>query len=77
VFGNPVTGPIATAWRLWQRRRTKRRTGRPAPVTYLRVAILPFEEQHSIDSERLKSCRVGMPYEDVETGKIEIIPHCV
>ena len=55
----------------------KRRTGRPAPATYLRVAVLPFEEQHSIDSERLKSCRVGMPYENVETGQIEIIPHCV
>lgn len=78
VFGsNPITGPLRTAWHLWQRHRTKRRTGRPAPVTYLRVAVLPFEEQHSIDAERLKSCRVGMPYENVETGQIEIIPHCV
>lgn len=78
VFGgNPVTGPITAAWRLWQRRRTKRRTGLPSPATYLRVAVLPFEEQHSIDAARLKSCRVGMPYENVETGQIEIIPHCV
>jgi len=74
---NPITGPIRTLWRLWQRHRTKRRTGRPSPVTYLRVAVLPFEEQHSIDSDRLKSCRVGMPYENVETGQIEIIPHCL
>ncbi len=78
VFGsNPITGPIGTGLYLWNRRRTKRSTGRPAPVTYLRVAVLPFEEQHSIDSERLKACRVGMPYENVETGRIEIIPHCV
>jgi hypothetical protein len=78
VFGrNPITGAVKTALHLWQRRRTKRRTGRPSPVTYLRVAVLPFEEQHSIDSERVKSCRVGMPYENVETGQIEIIPHCI
>lgn len=78
VFGsNPTSGAIATGWSLWERRREKRRTGRPAPATYLRVAVLPFEEQHSIDSERLKSCRVGMPYENVETGEIEIMPHCV
>ena len=78
VFGNhPILGMIKTAWNLWKRHRTKRITKRPAPVTYLRVAVLPFEEQHSIDSERLKSCKVGMPYEDVKTGQIEIIPHCL
>jgi MoaA/NifB/PqqE/SkfB family radical SAM enzyme len=78
VLGNnPFLGIIKTAWRLWKRRRTKRLTGRPSPVTYLRVAVLPFEEQHSIDSERLKTCKVGMPYEDVKTGRIEIIPHCL
>ena len=78
VFGsNPITGPIRTALYLWNRHRTKRRTGRRSLATHLRVAVLPFEEQHSIDSERLKSCRVGMPYENVDTGQIEIIPHCV
>jgi hypothetical protein len=78
VFGNnPVAGLLRTIWGLWMRRRTKRLTGRPAPATHLRVAVLPFEEQHSIDAQRLKSCRVGMPYENVETGNIEIIPHCL
>jgi 7,8-dihydro-6-hydroxymethylpterin dimethyltransferase len=78
VFGsNPIVGAIGAALHLWKRQRKKRRTGRPAPAAYLRVAVLPFEEQHSIDSERLKSCRVGMPYENVETGEIEVIPHCV
>jgi hypothetical protein len=78
VFGdNLLLGPLQTAWRLWRRHRTKRRTGRLAPITYLRVAVLPFEELHSIDSERLKSCRVGMPYEDVATGQVKIIPHCI
>jgi hypothetical protein len=65
VFGsNPTSGAIATGWSLWKRGREKRRTGRPAPATYLRVAVLPFEEQHSIDSERLKTCKAGMPYEE-------------
>ncbi len=78
VFGRHLLpGMIRTAWSLWKRHRTKHRTGLPSPVTYLRVAVLPFEEQHSIDSERLKNCKVGMPYEDVETGRIEIIPHCI
>jgi len=78
VFGgNPITGPIRTALSLWKRRRTKRRTGRPSPSAYLRVVIIPLEEQHSVDSERLKACRVGSVYENVETGKVEVIPHCV
>jgi hypothetical protein len=78
VFGDHLfLGALQAAWRLWQRRRTKRRTGRPSPVTHLRVAVLPFEEQHSLDSERLKTCAAGMPYEDVETGQIKTIPHCL
>ncbi|MGA2798984.1 MAG: radical SAM protein, partial [Thermoguttaceae bacterium] len=78
VFGNnPFIGMIKSAWRLWKRHRTKHLTKRPSPVIYLRVAVLPFEEQHSIDSERLKTCKVGMPYEDVKTNRIEIIPHCL
>ncbi len=78
VFGsNPITGWIRTALSLWKRRQTKRRTGRPSPISYLRVVIIPLEERHSIDSERLKTCRVGSIYENVETGRIEVIPHCV
>ena len=74
---HPIINTVRTAWSLWQRHRTKRLTGRPSPAKYLRVVIIPLEEQHSIDSERLKSCRVGSVYEDVETGRIEVIPHCV
>ena len=78
VFGsNPITGSIRAALSLWKRRRTKRHTGRPSPVSYLRVVVIPLEEQHSVDSERLKTCRVGAIHENVETGRIEIIPHCV
>lgn len=78
VFGgHSPWGAVQAGWSLWKRRRIKRRTGRPSPATYLRLAVLPFEEQHSVDSERLKSCRAGMPYENVKTGRIEIIPHCL
>lgn len=78
VFGdNPITGPLEKAFYLWNRRRTKRRTGRPSPAPYLRVVVIPLEEQHSIDSERLKTCRVGSVYENVATGEVEVIPHCV
>ncbi len=78
VFGSDlITGPIRTALRLWKRRRTKRRTGRPSPAPYLRVVVIPLEEQHSIDSQRLKTCRVGSLYENVETGTTEVIPHCI
>jgi hypothetical protein len=78
VFGNhPIIDSIRTAISLWKRRRTRHRTGRPSPASYLRVVIIPLEEQHAIDSQRLKTCRVGSVYENVETGKIEVIPHCV
>jgi hypothetical protein len=77
LCSKPVSGPIKTALALWKRRRNRRRTGRPSPASYLRIVVIPLEEQHSIDSERLKSCRVGSVYEDVETGQIKVIPHCV
>ena len=75
--GNPITAPISMAWSLWKRRRTKRRTGRSSPASYLRVVIIPLEEQYAVDSERLKRCRVGSVYEDPATGQVEVIPHCI
>jgi hypothetical protein len=39
--------------------------------------VLPFEEQHSIDADRLRTCKAGFAYEDVETDRIETIPHCL
>ena len=74
---NPIGTLVRAAWAVWKRRRAKRRSGRPSPVSYLRVVVIPLEEQHSIDSERLKSCRVGSVYEDADTGRIEVIPHCI
>jgi len=42
----------------------------------IRVAILPFEEQHSIDAARLQNCKAVFAYEDVEDGKVKYFPAC-
>lgn len=42
----------------------------------LRIALLPFEEQHSVDATRLENCKAVFPYED-EDGKIQTIPTCM
>jgi len=47
------------------------------PRRILRVAMLPFEEEHSIDALRLKNCKAVFAYEDVEDGKIKNIPACL
>lgn len=72
-----TTNWIKAGLSLWKRRQTKRRTGRSSPASYLRVVVIPLEELKTIDSERLKSCRVGSLYENVETGETEVIPHCI
>ena len=46
------------------------------PFRVLRIAILPFEEYHSIDAARLENCKSMFVYEDVEDGKIKKIPAC-
>ncbi len=43
----------------------------------LRVAALPFEEEHSIDAGRLKNCKAVFAYEDVDDGKVKYIPSCL
>ena len=46
------------------------------PRRILRVAILPFEEQHSIDAARLENCKAVFAYEDVEDGKVKFFAAC-
>jgi len=43
----------------------------------LRVAGLPFEEQHSIDAARLENCKAVFAYEDADKGTVETIPACL
>jgi MoaA/NifB/PqqE/SkfB family radical SAM enzyme len=42
----------------------------------LRVAMLPFEEQHSVDASRLENCKAVFGYED-EHGDVQFIPTCM
>jgi len=39
--------------------------------------ILPFEEIHSIESERMEMCAAGFACEDTATGEVRTIPACV
>lgn len=43
----------------------------------LRVAVLPFEEEHSIDAARLEKCKGVFAYEDADDGKVKYIPACL
>lgn len=43
----------------------------------MRVAVLPFEEQHSVDADRMRNCKAVFAYEDVEDGSIKTIPACM
>ncbi len=47
------------------------------PRRLLRVAILPFEEQNSVDAARMMSCKAVFAYEDAEDGKVKTIPACM
>jgi hypothetical protein len=38
--------------------------------------ILPFEETHSVESQRMEMCAAGFAYENTDTGEIETIPAC-
>jgi hypothetical protein len=46
------------------------------PRTLVRVAVVPIEEQHSIDAARLMSCKAVFAYEDVEDGRVKFFPAC-
>lgn len=43
----------------------------------VRVAVLPIEEEHSIDAARLQRCKAVFAYEDAEDGKVKYIPACL
>jgi len=47
------------------------------PRRLLRVGMLPFEEQHSVDAARMESCKAVFAYEDTDDGRIKTIPACL
>jgi uncharacterized radical SAM superfamily Fe-S cluster-containing enzyme len=60
-------GPRQTAEGLSSGRRPRR---------VLRLGMLPFEEQHSIDAARMENCKAVFAYE-AEDGKTRTIPACL
>ena len=43
----------------------------------IRVGMLPFEEEHSIDAKRLENCKAVFAYEDTTDGKVKYAPACL
>ena len=47
------------------------------PRRILRLGMLPFEEQHSVDAARMESCKAVFAYEDPSDGVVKTIPACL
>ena len=43
----------------------------------LRIAVLPFEEQNAVDAVRMENCKAVFAYEDVENGRLGVVPVCL
>ncbi len=75
--GRPVTGLLNAAWK-WAFRRPKKKAGRSRrPRRILRVAVLPFEEQHSVDAARMENCKAAFAYEDPADAKVKFFGACL
>ena len=75
--GRPITGMIKAAWSGIFRQPAPDGSKSRRPRRILRVAMLPFEEQHSIDAARLENCKAVFAYEDASDGKVKHIPACL
>jgi uncharacterized radical SAM superfamily Fe-S cluster-containing enzyme len=76
--GNPVIGLLkAGLARLCRKKAGNGVSTSRRPRRVLRVAMLPFEEQHSVDAARMESCKAVFAYEDPDDGKIKTIPACL
>ncbi|MEI7836320.1 MAG: radical SAM protein [Planctomycetota bacterium] len=68
LFGNQIARMFAKD-DPWNKRSSKR---------LLRLAILPFEEVHSVDGARMEHCKAVFAYEDVaNAGQIKSIQACM
>ncbi len=80
-FGRLIGNPFSALGRLVTRRRGRLSGGgeavRRRPRRMLRVAVLPFEEEHSIDAARLEKCKGVFAYEDPDDGRVKYIPGCL
>ncbi len=44
---------------------------------HLAMVVLPFEEYHSIDGQRLLNCAAAFAFEDPETREVTVMPTCI
>jgi hypothetical protein len=76
--GHPVLGLAKVIWtRLFRRGTTEDSAKGRRPRRLLRVAMLPFEELHSVDAARMENCKAVFAYEDTDDGKVKTIPACM
>jgi hypothetical protein len=76
--GKPVRTILKLlAGRLFARKPKDELSRSRRPRRLLRVGMLPFEEQHSVDAARMESCKAVFAYEDTEDGSVKTIPACL
>jgi hypothetical protein len=78
--GHPVTGVVKAAWgAIFRGSSAKAGPGSKnrRPRRILRVAMLPFEEQHSVDGARMENCKAAFAYEDPDDGKVKFFGACL
>jgi len=75
--GRPVVAALKILAGLLAGKRLKEQARKHLTVTdTLGMVVLPFEEYHSIDSERLQNCKAGFAFEDPDSGQIKVVPVC-
>jgi uncharacterized radical SAM superfamily Fe-S cluster-containing enzyme len=75
--GKPVRAILKLIALLFRRQNPEGLASGRRPRQLLRVAVLPFEEEHSVDAARMESCKAAFAYEDVDEGKVKTIPACL
>jgi len=77
VKGNRYLAALRIAVGLLVGKRLKDVLRRHSRITHsLGMVVLPFEEYHSIDGERLYTCSAAFAFEDPDTGQLGLIPVC-
>ncbi len=75
--GRPVAGPIGVLGLLLRGRKLKDALRAYTCVgRVLRMVVLPFEEYHSVESQRLRDCRAAFAYLDPDSEQLGLVPVC-
>jgi|WetSurMetagenome_2_1015567.scaffolds.fasta_scaffold74683_2 7,8-dihydro-6-hydroxymethylpterin dimethyltransferase len=76
--GKPVRALLKLIWKgIFGKKAEGKLSRSRRPRRLLRVGMLPFEEQHSVDAARMESCKAVFAYEDPADGKVKTIPACL